>query len=287
MNIQDVFNNALHVIPSLERHKDVVIGIQRVIKTINSRHRGLRDTKKIITAIDVIAGTFTFAATGNKINDDAAGDFVDDYGLTAGDKIWFSGPDALNITELTIESIQNDAATNDQITVSETMVNDTSIIGVLAGFTLLTGYSYNHLTGVIELPNTVKEIVEIFKDGEELKAVDYDDLNNGTYLKTFASIGRRKFVISSDIYGTDIEILAWFDIENISITTQLTVIDVPVDYEDIIQDGVIYYLTSMPSYKNEFLNKESKESFFSAILILRDEQAVAFPTPRRETRRRY
>lgn len=287
MNIQDVFNGALHVIPNLSRHKDVVIGIKRVIKTINSRHRGLRDTKKIITAIDVFTGTFTFAAAGNTINDDDIGDFVDDFELTVGDKIWFSGEGALNVTELTIASIQNDAGTNDQITVSETIVNDAAISGTFAGFTLLNGYSYNHLTGVIGFPNTVKEIVEIFKDGEELKVVDYDDLNNGTYLKTYASLGRRKFVISSDIYGTDIEILAWFDLENLSVTTQATVIDVPEDYEDIIQDGVIYYLTSMPLYKDEFLNGKTETSFFSAIQILRDEQAVAFPTPRRETRKFY
>ncbi|GAG14921.1 unnamed protein product, partial [marine sediment metagenome] len=50
---------------------------------------------------------------------------------------------------------------------------------------------------------------------------------------------------------------------------------------------VVYYLTSMPQYKDEFLNGESKEKFFSGLQLLSKEQAVAFHTPRRKTRKFY
>ena len=286
MDIQDVFSNCVPMIPKLSKHRDVVIGIQRTIQAINGRHRGIRDTKKIITAVEAYGSTFTFTAIGKTIDDDLLGDFTA-LGFTAGDKIWFSGTDALNITELTISSIGNNAATNDQIVVDEVIVGDAAISGTLVGFTLLSGYSYNHLTGEIDMPATVKETVEIFSDGNELDVVDYDDLNNSKYLLTYAPTGRHKFIISPDIYGTDIEILAWFDLTNITATAQSTTIDVPVDYESIIQDGVIYYLTSMPTYKDEFLNKDTKERFFVAIQVLSDEQAVSFHTPQRATRKFY
>ena len=286
MDIQNVFSNSVQFIPKLSKHMDAVIAIQRVIKAINGRHRGIRDTKKIITAVVPYVSTFTFAAAGKTINDDLLGNFTT-LGFTAGDKLWFSGDGALNIIEMTIVSIQNDAATNDQITVSEVIVNDAAISGTLAGFTLLSGYSYNHLTGEIELSTTVKETIEIFSDGYELDVKDYDNVNIEQQLLTYASISRRKFIISPDIYGTDIEILAWFDLPNISATVQGTLVDVPIDYEDIIQDGVIYYLTSMPQYKDEFLNGESKEKFYSGIQLLKDEQAVAFHTPRRKQREIY
>lgn len=80
--------------------------------------------------------TLTFAATGKTINDDAAGNF-ETMGFAVGQKLWFVGGGALNVTEMTIVSIQDDAATNDQITVAETIVNDASIAGVLEGFTVL------------------------------------------------------------------------------------------------------------------------------------------------------
>ena len=80
--------------------------------------------------------TLTFAATGKTINDDAAGNFVT-MGFAVGQKLWFVGGGALNVTEMTIVSIQDDAATNDQITVAETIVNDAAIAGVLEGFTVL------------------------------------------------------------------------------------------------------------------------------------------------------
>ncbi len=80
--------------------------------------------------------TLTFAATGKTINDGAAGNFVT-MGFAVGQKLWFVGGGALNVTEMTIVSIQDDAATNDQITVAETILDDVAIAGVLEGFTVL------------------------------------------------------------------------------------------------------------------------------------------------------
>lgn len=80
--------------------------------------------------------TLTFAATGKTINDDGTGNF-ETMGFAVGQKLWFVGGGALNVTEMTIVSIQDDAATNDQITVAEVIVNDASIAGVLEGFTVL------------------------------------------------------------------------------------------------------------------------------------------------------
>jgi len=286
MTINDVFSNAAHQIAKLSRHRDVVIGIQRTIKLINNRHKGLRDTKKIITAVDAYTGTFTFAAAGKTINDDGLGNFTT-LGFTAGDEIWFSGTGALNIIKMTIVSIQNDAATNDQITVSEVIVNDSAISGVLAGFTLLSEVSYNHLTGDITMGDDIKESQEIFADDSELDVVDLDQLAADATLETYTPLGRRKFRISSDVLGSDISVMGWYDITNISASTRTTVIDVPSDYEEIIQEGVIYFLTSMPQYKDEFINKEAKEKFYSMLQLLRDEQEVAFHTPKRDARNYY
>jgi len=286
MTIQDILSNAKHFIPNLTKHRDVVIATQRVIKTINQRHQGLRDTKTIITPIDSYTGVFTFASATKTINDDGLGDFTA-LGFTAGDKIWFAGTGALNTTALTIVSIQNDAATNDQITVSEVIVNDAAISGSIVGFTLLSGYSYEYLTGVISFPESVKEVIEIFADGSELDAMDYDDVNSGEFNECYAATARRTVQISTDVNGMTIELKAWYDIDNITATSQITVINVPKDYEDIIQDGVIYYLTSMPTYKDEFLNKENKESFFSALQLLNQSQMFDFPTPRRSQRKFY
>jgi len=80
--------------------------------------------------------TLTFAVAGSTINDDAAGNFAT-MGFAVGQKLWFVGVGALNVTELTIVSIQDDAGTNDQITVSETILADAAISGVLEGFTVL------------------------------------------------------------------------------------------------------------------------------------------------------
>lgn len=80
--------------------------------------------------------TLTFAVAGSTINDDAAGNF-ETMGFAVGQKLWFVGGGALNVTEMTIVSIQDDAATNDQITAAETLLADAAIAGVLEGFTVV------------------------------------------------------------------------------------------------------------------------------------------------------
>ena len=127
------------------------------------------------TVIAPYVGTFTFAAATKTINDDAVGNFTT-LGFLAGDKIIFSGTGALNVTELTIVSIQNDAGTLDQITVSEVIVNDASISGTLSVVPLDITVTYierdqvANMHGIESLQPTANDVF-VYKVGNKLFAV--------------------------------------------------------------------------------------------------------------------
>ena len=254
MTLEDLQNRIIRDIPTFSELNELFQDTNRVIREINRKIPGIATTETpVIQETDDESLTLTFAAAGKTINDDGLGDFEVDYGFAAGMKIWFAGTGALNVTEMTIVSIGNDAATNDQIVVSEVIVNDAAIVGTLVGFTILTGYSWDEVNQELELKAAINQLIDVLVDDLSLTKKEHDvvyDTDNASE-SFYTKLGRSVVKLTTGVFGSEdgtikVKILA--DIAELTTTTLTTVIDIPQQYERVLEEGVAFFMLSRPRH---------------------------------------
>ena len=265
VTLESFWNRITRDVPTLHEINELQQDINRVIRDINQKVPGVLDTETpVLQVTDSETLTLTFAAAGKTINDDGLGDFTVDYGFEAGQKIWFRGTGAVNVTEMTIVSIGNDAATNDQIVVSEVITNDAAIEGILEGFTVLTDYSYDHVNKTLELKAAVKQLIDVIVDDvsmirkEHDVVYDVDNESSGYY----CMLGRSMIKLTSGIFGSEggtIKVKILEEIAEITTATFATVIDIPQQYEIMLEQGVLYYLLSRPAHSGTGVTMELRD----------------------------
>lgn len=280
MTLESLWNRIVRDVPTLKELNELFQDVNRVIRDINMKIHGIVDTETpVLQETDTETLTLTFAAAGKTINDDGLGDFTVDYGFVTGMKIWFAVTGALNVTEMTIASIGNDAATNDQIVVSEVIVNDASIEGVLVGFTVLTGYSWDNVTKQLELKAGVKQLKDVFVNDVALTKKEHDVVYHvdNADKAFFTQLGRSTIKLTESYFGAEdgtIKVKILEMLTELTTTTYLTVIDVPLQYETLVEQGVLHFLLSRPKHAgtgtamqgtNADLKKAASAFYFSAI----------------------
>jgi len=274
VTLESLWNRITRDVPTLKEINELFQDVNHVIRDVNMKIPGIIDTETIVTQeTDTEALTLTFVSATKTINDDGLGNF-ETMGFEAGQKIWFAGAGAVNVTEMTIVSIQNDAATNDQITVSEVIINDASILGELVGFTVLTNYTWDNVNKEFELKAAVNSLLDIFVDDVALTRVEHDKVydSDNADAAYYTQLGRSKYKITSTIFGSEngtIKVKILEDLTQISTTTLATVIDIPQQYETLLEQGVLYYLLSRPKHAGSgtLLDlKKSAQAFYNQAL---------------------
>ena len=268
MTLEGLQNRIIRDVPTFSELNELFQDTNKVIRDINAKIPGIETTETpVIQKTDSEVLTLTFAAAGKTINDDGLGDFEVDYGFAVGQKIWFYGTDALNVTEMTIASIGNDAATNDQIVVTEVIVNDAAIEGTLEGFMVLTGYSWDNVKKEVILKAAVNQLIDVFVNDVALTKKDHDtvfaSVNDGEAFYT--KIGRSVVKLTSSIFGSEdgtikVKILA--DIAEITTTTLATVVDIPQQYEVLMEQGIVYFMLSRPKHAGNLELREKMQKFY-------------------------
>jgi len=253
VTLESFWNRITRDVPTLKEINELFQDVNRVIRDINIKIPGITDTETPVTQItDSEALTLTFAAAGKTINDDGLGNF-ETMGFAAGQKIWFAGTGAINVTEMTIVSIGNDAATNDQIVVSEAITNDAAIEGTLVGFTVLTNYSWDNVLKELEIKAAMKQLIDVMVDNVSMTRKEHDvvyDVDNAS-AGYYCTLGRSRIKLTDSIFGSEgstIKVKITEDIAEITTTTFATVIDIPQQYEVVLENGVLYYLLSRPKH---------------------------------------
>ena len=267
MTLEGLQNRIIRDVPTLTELNELFQDVNKVIREINAKIPGIETTETPVTQeTDDEALTLTFDAAGKTINDDGLGNF-ETMGFAADQKIWFYGTGAVNVTEMTIASIQNDAATNDQITVSEVITNDTAIEGTLVGFTVLMGYSWNEANQELELKAAVNQLIDVFVDDVALTKKDHDTVfaSANESEAFYTKIGRSVVKLTSGIFGSEdgtikVKILA--DIAELTTTTLATVIDIPQQYEVLMEQGVLYFMLSRPKHAGNMELRDKMQKFY-------------------------
>ena len=273
MTFEDFRDRIIRDVPTLTELNELFQDVNRVIREINAKIPGIETTETPVTQItDSEVLTLTFDSAGKTINDDGLGDFEVDYKFAVGQKIWFYGTGVVNVTEMTIASIQNDAATKDQITVSEAISDDASILGTLEGFTVLTGYSWDNVNKEVELKAGVNQLIDVLVDDVSMIKKDHDTVfdteneSEGYYTK----IGRSVFKLTSGIFGSEngtikVKILA--DIAELTTVTLSTVIDIPKQYEVLMEQGVLYFMLSRPKHAGNMELRDKMQKFYQQAIF--------------------
>lgn len=289
MTLEGLQNRIIRDVPTFSELNELFQDTNKVIRDINTKIPGIETTEPAVTQeTDDESLTLTFAAAGKTINDDGLGNF-ETMGFVAGQKIWFSGTGALNVTEMTIVSIQNGVATNDQITVSEVISSDAAIEGTLVGFTVLTGYSWDEVNQELTLKSSVNQLIDVFVNDEELTRKDHETVfaTSNDSEAFYTKIGRSVVKLTGAIFGSEdgtIKVKALVDIAELTTTTLATVIDIPQQYEALMEQGVLYFMLSRPKHAGNMDLRDKMQKFYNQALndlnvleINRDVDSVDHP----------
>lgn len=272
MTLDGLRDRIIRDVPTLSELNELFQDVNKVIREINTKIPGIETTETpVIQETDDESLTLTFASGGKTINDDGLGDFEADYGFYAGMKIWFVGEGAINVTEMTIASIGNDAATNDQIVVSEAITSDAAIEGTLVGFTVLTGYSWDEAKQELELKAAVNQLIDVFVNDVALTKKDHDTVfaSANESEPFYTKIGRSVVKLTGAVFGSEdgtikVKILA--DIAELTTTTLTTVIDIPQQYEVLMEQGILYFMLSRPKHAGNMELRDKMQKFYHQAL---------------------
>ena len=267
MNLNDLRNRIVHDIPTATENNEVFQDVNRVIREINAKIPGIETTETpVIQKTDSEALTLTFDQAGKTINDLGLGNFTTKK-FAAGQKLWFYGTDALNVTEMTIVTIQNDTATNDQITVSEAISDDAAIEGTLEGFTMLSGYSWDNVNKELTLKAAVNQLIDVFVDDISMTKKDHDtvfDTDNASE-PFYTKLGRSVVKLTSGIFGSEdgtIKVKILKDIDELSSAEATTAFDIPQQYEVLMEQGVLYFMLSRPKHAGNMELRDKMQKFY-------------------------
>lgn len=129
-----------------------------------------------------------------------------------------------------------------------------------------TGYSYDEATQILTLPTRMKELRRVYLNDVALDqktktyAYDSDHKKEGIY----AVVSRDELYLpDAETDGDVVEIAMLKSVAKVTGTDPATIIDVPPEWEEILLNGVLYYLTSMPNYRDEVVYEDSKEKFYT------------------------
>ncbi len=289
MTLEGLQNRIIRDVPTFSELNELFQDVNRVIREINAKIPGIETTETAVLQVtDSEELTLTFASGPKTINDDGLGNF-ETLGFAAGQKIWFYGTGVVNVTEMTIASIQNDAATKDQITVSEAITADVAIEGTLEGFTITSGYSWDNVEKQLELKGGINQFIDVLVNDEELKRKDHETVfaTSNDSEPFYAKIGRSVVKLTGAIFGSEdgtikVKILA--DIAELTTTTLATVINIPQQYEVLMEQGVTYLMLSRPKHAGNIEVRDKMLKYYNQALtdlnileINRDVDSVDHP----------
>lgn len=272
--------------------RQIYRAVNRAIRRINSAFIGYQSTEEPVS-IDVIETglTLSFTTGVKSIVDDGGGNFVT-MGFAAGQKIWFAGTGALNVTEMTIVSISDDAFTNDKIVVSEDIDTDLHIAGTLSGFTVDSDYTWDYVNKELTLPTYVREINEVYVNEEKLLPRDLEYISNTDYNDelVYSPISDNVIKLPSWLMDTEDDNMSIEIMRNLAVITSdsdSTDVGIRTRMENMFIAAVFFDLYSSPEFKDTDLATINFNDFNQSVANYNQEEIRRLPTKLRELRYKY
>jgi hypothetical protein len=292
----NILNEVQSEIPQLNDTKQVYRAINRVLRDINTEYPGVLTTEAAITTIAEAETGLTYTAAD-----------ADPDTITAADFSAFpTGEAATDWADYYLVITNSDS--NDGIykiaTTSTTMFTLAANQGLTAATETATlqvvsvnsDYSWDSENLLLTLTPYCREIREvIYNDGtdayelssEDIKTVqNYDAdaslLYSSKYM--FARYDRNKLLFPTTLIGyssnSTVKVTFLKDIKPLSKEDSLsdsTEISIPLSMEQILINGVLYYLYSMPKYSNENLWKINERAYLSGLAAGKESEIQNLP----------
>lgn len=297
----NILNEVQSEIPQLNDTKQVYRAINRVLRDINTEYPGVLTTEAAITTIAEAETGLTYTAA------DADPDTVTAAGFSAfpageGATDWAGYYLIISSsTPIDNDGIYEIATTNETSTLftlasGEEISAATDETATLQVVSVNSDYSWDSENLLLTLTPYCREIREvIYNDGtdayelssEDIKTVqNYDAdaslLYSSKYM--FARYDRNKLLFPTTLIGyssnSTVKVTFLKDIKPLSKEDSLsdsTEITIPLSMEQILINGVLYYLYSMPKYSNENLWKINERAYLSGLAKAKESEIQNLP----------
>uniref|UniRef100_A0A6H1ZTH8 Uncharacterized protein n=1 Tax=viral metagenome TaxID=1070528 RepID=A0A6H1ZTH8_9ZZZZ len=295
MTLSEVKQLVKAEIPAQKRQ--IYRAINRAIRRINSAFIGYQQTEKPVV-IEAIyeALTLTFAASPtNTITYVSGGALSGDFtamGFAAGQKIWFAGTGALNVTELEILSIGGAGNTVITCVTTDTVIADASIAGTLSGFTVDSGYTWDYVDKELTMPTYARELAEVLENDVKLVPRDLEYISDSDFddEQVYCPLSDNVLKFPSWLMETEedyctVELLRNIDV--ITTDTDATVIGIRTRMENMFIAAVFFDLYSSPEFKDVDLATINFNDFNKSIEDYNQEEIRRLPTKLRDLKYKY
>jgi len=300
----NILNEVQSEIPQLNDTKQVYRAINRVLRDINTEYPGVLTTEAAITTIAEAETGLEYTAVDNDPDPDANDLRI----VAAGFSAFPAGEGATDWAGYYLVITNSDSndgyykiVTTTESTTLFTLDADEEITEVTETATLQvvsvnSDYSWDSENLLLTLTPYCREIREvIYNDGtdtyelssEDIKTVqNYDAdaslLYSSKYM--FARYDRNKLLFPTTLIGyssnSTVKVKFLKDIKPLSkedLVTDSTEISIPLSMEQILINGVLYYLYSMPKYSNENLWKINERAYLSGLAKAKESEIANLP----------
>ena len=304
----NILNEVQSEIPQLNDTKQVYRAINRVLRDINTEYPGVLTTEAAITVIAEAETGLTYSAADTNPDTIVAASFSA-FPTGEGATDWAGY--YLVITNSDSNDGYYKIVTTTESTTLFTLDADEEITEVTETATLQvvsvnSDYSWDSENLLLTLTPYCREIREvIYNDGtdtyelssEDIKTVqNYDAdaslLYSSKYM--FARYDRNKLLFPTTLIGyssnSTVKVKFLKDIKPLSkedSVTDSTEISIPLSMEQILINGVLYYLYSMPKYSNENLWKINERAYLSGLAATKESEIKNLPQEPKEKNYSY
>jgi len=297
----NILNEVQSEIPQLNDTKQVYRAINRVLRDINTEYPGVLTTEAAITTIAEAETGLTYTAADADPDTVTAASFSafptgDDATDWAGYYLIISSSTPIDNDGIYEIATTNETSTLFTLASGEEISAATDETATLQVVSVNSDYSWDSENLLLTLTPYCREIREvIYNDGtdayelssEDIKTVqNYDTdaslLYSSKYM--FARYDRNKLLFPTTLIGyssnSTVKVTFLKDIKPLSKEDSLsdsTEISIPLSMEQILINGVLYYLYSMPKYSNENLWKINERAYLSGLAKAKESEIQNLP----------
>lgn len=279
MNLGDILSVAHLDVNSDVTLAHMIIALNRTIRKMNAKTGGIItletavDIKEVVdeqTLVLADADPDTITGTGFGATDLANGQYIHLPGSSENTGTYLSN--TITNTVITLDA-------------SEALTAEASLDSQIVGIDVVSGYTWDHYNKKLTLANTIRELLRIYVDNILYEYKDYEDVKDSDLSDKyyFTMIGRTQVIFSSDSAGSDgddIVIESKKGIDEVAYAATVTksdTVSVPKQAEDVIYEGVKYFLLKSPNYKDAGDADEAKDVFIDALVGFVEAENARYP----------
>ena len=169
---------------------------------------------------------------------------------------------------------------------------ETGLTNSAGTLTASTDYTWDNTNKILTLPDYCKKLLMVFENNTELERRGFEfvkDSDNDDEL-AFAIHSRNKISLAGDLADTADDIIQIKMLKDFTVLTSSassTTLDTPDQLDEVLLNGIRYYIYAKPAYRDDVLLKLSGEQYTEGLKAVMELEETRSPIEEADKQYKY